>query len=47
MVLSTSPIPVEYYFLPAALGLGLLCLDEVRKAAVRRWPEGAIAQMAW
>ncbi|KAI2793421.1 hypothetical protein POX_b03476 [Penicillium oxalicum] len=47
VVLSTSPIPVEYYFLPAALGLGLLCLDEVRKAAVRRWPEGAIAKMAW
>lgn len=46
-VLSTSGIPVEHFFLPAALGLGLLCLDEGRKAAVRRWPKGSFARMAW
>ncbi|KAJ5369674.1 uncharacterized protein N7496_005766 [Penicillium cataractarum] len=46
-VLSTSGIPVEHFFLPAALGLGLLCLDEGRKAAVRRWPKGSFAKMAW
>ncbi|KAJ6027206.1 uncharacterized protein N7446_004194 [Penicillium canescens] len=45
--LSTSGIPAEHYFLPAALGLGLLCLDETRKAAVRRWPNGLLAKMAW
>ncbi|KAJ5758402.1 hypothetical protein N7520_005558 [Penicillium odoratum] len=45
--LSTSGIPAEHYFLPAALGLGLLCLDEMRKAAVRRWPNGILAKMAW
>ncbi|KAJ5432128.1 uncharacterized protein N7458_011284 [Penicillium daleae] len=46
-VLNTSGIPAEHYFLPAALGLGLLCLDEARKAAVRRWPKGFFAKMAW
>ncbi|KAJ5668722.1 hypothetical protein N7462_009792 [Penicillium macrosclerotiorum] len=46
-VLNTSGIPAEHYFLPAALGLGLLCLDEARKAAVRRWPKGVLARMAW
>ncbi|KAJ5605449.1 hypothetical protein N7510_008230 [Penicillium lagena] len=46
-VLSTSGIPVEHYFLPAALGMALLCMDECRKAAVRRWPEGLLAKMAW
>ncbi|KAJ5147068.1 hypothetical protein N7526_000420 [Penicillium atrosanguineum] len=44
VVLDTSAIPAEHYFLPAALGLGLLCLDEGRKAAVRRWPRGAFGQ---
>lgn len=47
VVLDTSAIPVEHYFLPAALGLGLLCLDEGRKAAIRRWPQGLLARMAW
>ncbi|KAJ5950048.1 hypothetical protein N7454_001632 [Penicillium verhagenii] len=47
VVLSTSGIPAEYYFLPAALGLGLLCVDEGRKACVRRWPHGFLAKMAW
>jgi sodium/potassium-transporting ATPase subunit alpha len=46
-VLNTSGIPVEHYFLPAALGMALLCMDECRKAAVRRWPEGLLAKMAW
>ncbi|KAJ6103579.1 hypothetical protein N7486_003801 [Penicillium sp. IBT 16267x] len=46
-VLGTSGIPAQNYFLPAALGLGLLCLDEGRKAAVRRWPHGLLAKMAW
>jgi len=47
VVLSTAAVPVEHYFYPAALGLGLLCLDEVRKACVRRWPNGVFAKFAW
>jgi sodium/potassium-transporting ATPase subunit alpha len=46
-VLGTSSVPAEHYFLPAAFGLGLLCLDELRKAAVRRWPAGVVARCAW
>jgi sodium/potassium-transporting ATPase subunit alpha len=46
-VLSTSQVPVEYFFLPAAFGLGILFLDEARKYAVRRWPNGLLAKMAW
>ncbi|KAB8067270.1 hypothetical protein BDV29DRAFT_94968 [Aspergillus leporis] len=46
-VLATSSVPAEHYFLPAAFGLGILCLDEMRKAAVRRWPTGVLAKCAW
>lgn len=45
--LGTTSVPVEHYFLPMALGLGLLALDELRKAGVRRWPTGVLAKMAW
>ncbi|CAK7227350.1 hypothetical protein SBRCBS47491_006539 [Sporothrix bragantina] len=47
VVLGTSGVPAEYYFLPMALGLGLLGLDEMRKAAVRRFPHSIVAKMAW
>ncbi|KAH2547145.1 hypothetical protein KXW48_006093 [Aspergillus fumigatus] len=46
-VLDTTSVPAEHYFLPAAFGMGILGLDELRKAAVRRWPHGALAKMAW
>jgi sodium/potassium-transporting ATPase subunit alpha len=46
-VLDTTSVPVENYFLPMAFGLGLLALDELRKATVRRWPGGVIAKLAW
>lgn len=46
-VLDTSNVPAENFFLPAAFGLGVLCLDEGRKAAVRRWPGGILAKIAW
>ncbi|KAI9825267.1 MAG: hypothetical protein M1832_001301 [Thelocarpon impressellum] len=46
-VLSTSRVPAEYFFLPAAFGIGILLLDEARKYAVRRWPNGLLAKCAW
>ena len=46
-VLSTSQVPVEQFFLPAAFGLGILFLDEARKYAVRRWPKGLLGRAAW
>ncbi|OCK75312.1 calcium ATPase [Lepidopterella palustris CBS 459.81] len=46
-VLSTTRVPVENFFLPAAFGLGILGLDEGRKFAVRKWPQGVLARLAW
>lgn len=46
-VIDTRTIAVEYWFLPAAFGLGLLLLDEARKYCVRTWPNGLFARMAW
>lgn len=43
----TAPIPVEYYFIPMGLGLGMLMLDEVRKLLVRTYPKGILAKLAW
>lgn len=45
--LNTSNVPVEHFFLPAAQGLGVLLLDEIRKYCVRRWPKGVLAKIAW
>ncbi|KAK0636109.1 hypothetical protein B0T17DRAFT_482038 [Bombardia bombarda] len=46
-VLGTAQVPVEYWFLPMSFGLGILLLDEARKFAVRTWPKGVFARMAW
>ncbi|KAF2232119.1 putative H /K ATPase alpha subunit [Viridothelium virens] len=46
-VLGSSNIPVENFFLPVAFGMGLLLLDEARKAAVRKWPQEFLAKIAW
>ncbi|PYH49773.1 cation-translocating P-type ATPase [Aspergillus saccharolyticus JOP 1030-1] len=45
--LNTTSVPAIHYFLPAAFGLGILVLDELRKAGVRRWPDGILARCAW
>jgi sodium/potassium-transporting ATPase subunit alpha len=45
--IDTREIPVEYWFLPAAFGIGLLSLDEARKYCVRTWPKGFLAKIAW
>ena len=44
---ATTSVPVEYYFLPMTFGLGVLFIDEARKWAVRKWPEGLLAKIAW
>ncbi|EMD89795.1 hypothetical protein COCC4DRAFT_124864 [Bipolaris maydis ATCC 48331] len=46
-VISTTTVPVEHWFLPAAFGAGLLLLDEARKYCVRNWPNGFLAKIAW
>ncbi|KAH8841598.1 hypothetical protein MCOR27_000575 [Pyricularia oryzae] len=47
VTLGTTAVPVEYWFLPMAFGLALLLFDEGRKYAVRAWPKGVAAKMAW
>ncbi|KAK6611113.1 Na+/H+/K+ antiporter P-type ATPase [Botrytis cinerea] len=45
--INSSPIPVEYFFLPLAFGMWILFTDEMRKFCVRKWPEGWLARIAW
>lgn len=46
-VIGSTNIPVEYWMLPIAFGLALLLIDEARKFAVRTWPRGILAKIAW
>ncbi|KKA30622.1 hypothetical protein TD95_000856 [Thielaviopsis punctulata] len=45
--LGTAQVPVEHWFLPMAFGVGLMILDEARKWAVRTYPKGFWAKIAW
>lgn len=46
-VISSTQVPVEYFFLPAAFGFVWLCLDELRKLIARKWPKSFVAKMSW
>ncbi|KAG0699620.1 hypothetical protein DFH29DRAFT_936038 [Suillus ampliporus] len=46
-VFLTTPIPGMFWGPPFAFGLGILCVDEVRKLIVRTYPKSIIAKMAW
>ena len=43
----TASIPLEFWFLPLPLALGILVMDEIRKLVARTWPKGPIARIAW
>lgn len=43
----TGSAPVEFWFLPLPLALGILVMDELRKLCVRTWPRGPLAAIAW
>jgi sodium/potassium-transporting ATPase subunit alpha len=43
----TTSVPLEFWFIPLPLAVGLLGFDELRKLCVRVWPEGFIAKIAW
>lgn len=45
--IGNTPIAVEYFFLPAGFGIGILGLDEARKWVVRNYPKGVLARVAW
>jgi sodium/potassium-transporting ATPase subunit alpha len=43
----TASIPLEFWFLPLPLALGILCMDEIRKVLVRSFPRSIFARIAW
>lgn len=43
----TASVPIRFWLIPIALGLGMLVLDDLRKLCVRTWPKGLIARIAW
>lgn len=45
--LGCAPVPVAHWFIPMAFGIGLLCVDELRKMLKRRYPGGTVAKIAW
>lgn len=44
---STASAPLEFWFIPLPLALGILSMDELRKLGVRTWPNGFLAKIAW
>ncbi|KAK9447029.1 uncharacterized protein V1518DRAFT_422042 [Limtongia smithiae] len=46
-VAGSGSIPTAHWFIPAVFGVTILCLDELRKAGVRRWPRSLLAKVAW
>ncbi|THC93834.1 hypothetical protein EYZ11_006686 [Aspergillus tanneri] len=46
-IFGTASAPLEFWFIPIPLALGILCMDEIRKLVVRVWPKGPIARIAW
>lgn len=43
----TAPVPIEFWFIPLPLALGILFMDELRKLLVRAFPRGIIAKISW
>lgn len=43
----TASVPLEFWFIPIPLALGILLMDELRKLIVRTWPKSFVAKAAW
>lgn len=43
----TASVPLEFWFIPIPLAIGILVMDEIRKLLVRLFPGGPIAKIAW
>ncbi|PLN75461.1 putative Na/K ATPase alpha 1 subunit [Aspergillus taichungensis] len=43
----TASVPIEFWFIPLGLALGILMMDELRKLVVRLFPGSVIARIAW
>lgn len=46
-LIGSTTVKLEHWFLPAAFGVVLLLLDELRKFLIRGWPQGFFARIAW
>jgi sodium/potassium-transporting ATPase subunit alpha len=46
-IFSTASVPIEFWVIPLGLAMGVLCMDELRKALVRLFPKGPVAWAAW
>ncbi|KAF8860209.1 putative Na/K ATPase alpha 1 subunit [Acephala macrosclerotiorum] len=46
-IFGTASVPLEFWFIPLPLALGILVMDEIRKLLVRTWPMGPVARIAW
>ncbi|KAJ5613412.1 hypothetical protein N7510_006606 [Penicillium lagena] len=46
-IFGTGAAPLEFWFMPIPLALGILLMDELRKLSVRVWPKGITARIAW
>ncbi|KAL5346754.1 hypothetical protein ACLOAV_007895 [Pseudogymnoascus australis] len=46
-IFGTARVPIEFWFIPLPLALGILVMDEIRKLIVRTWPKGFLARIAW
>ena len=46
-IFGTERVPIEFWFIPLPLALGILMMDEIRKLIVRTWPKGFLARIAW
>lgn len=44
---NTAPVPIEFWFYPLPLALGILGMDELRKLLVRVFPRGPVAKISW
>ncbi|KAH7303863.1 hypothetical protein B0I35DRAFT_155728 [Stachybotrys elegans] len=43
----TASVPLEFWFIPLPLAIGILLMDELRKLLVRKYPKGPVAWAAW
>jgi sodium/potassium-transporting ATPase subunit alpha len=46
-IFGTASVPIEFWFLPLPMALGILSMDEVRKLGVRCFPNQFLAKIAW
>lgn len=46
-IFGTASVPIEFWFIPLPLAVGILIMDEIRKLVVRLFPNGPLEKIAW